>query len=81
MKLDSITKMKDVVKKHSPEILLGAGIAGMIAQTMMVRNPSRVYLNLYKATGDESYLVKYYRLTKSNNWLKMHGYPMRRRTH
>lgn len=36
---------------------------------------AKAYLELAKY-GDESYLIRKY---KSNNWLKMHGYPMRRR--
>lgn len=36
---------------------------------------AKSYLELAKY-ADESYLIRKY---KSNNWLKMHGYPMRRR--
>ena len=36
---------------------------------------------MYKITGEEKQHVEYLRMTKSNNWLRMHGYPMRRNNH
>lgn len=54
-----IEKLKLNIRKHSPEILTGMGIAGMIIPACLaVRNKSKKC---------------------SNNWLKMHGYPMRRK--
>lgn len=50
-----IEKIKELIKKHTPEYLTGAGIAIMMAKCGFM--PKR----------------------KSNNWLKMHGYPMRRK--
>lgn len=41
----------------------------------------RCYKMLYEHTGDERYKIKYLQLTKSNNWMRMHGYPMRRKIH
>ena len=34
---------------------------------------------MYDITGSEIYLLRYLQMTKTNNWLKMHGYPMRRK--
>ncbi len=47
--------------------------------TVYTRKTPMVYWSLYKATREDKYLAKYYRITKSNNWLKMHGYPLRRK--
>lgn len=68
-------RIKTFLKKYEPTIITVAGIANVI----MCRITPEGYLRLYQTTGDELYLAKYLRLTKSNNWLKMHGYPIRRR--
>lgn len=79
MKLDSIINIREKLEIYSPDITLGAGIVGMVTSAMMTCRSPKIYLTLYKTTGEERWLVKYLRLTKSNNWLRMHGYPMRRK--
>ncbi len=81
MKLDSIHKIYESFEKHSPEILIAVGVAGYIGSTLMVinRNNPLVHKALYQATGNKYYEIRYMQLTHSNNWLKMHGYPMRRK--
>ena len=66
--------------KHSPEILQVAGIVSTIQSTMLSAIPTRIaiYKVMYKQTGEKNFLVEYYRLTKPNNWLRIHGYPTRR---
>ena len=66
--------------KYSPEVLQVEGIVHMIHMTMRSNIPNRITICkvMYKRTGKKKYLVEYYRLTKPNNWLRMHGYPMRR---
>lgn len=72
--------ISSIISKHSPTILTAIGVFGTIANSIMAtkRNPKHLFA-MYQVTGNEEYLVKYYRMTKSNNWLKMHGYPMRQR--
>jgi hypothetical protein len=72
--------VSSIISKHSPTILTAIGVIGAIASSIMAtkRNP-KILLAMYRATGNEDYLIRYYRMTKSNNWLKMHGYPMRQR--
>ena len=80
--LDKVYEACKIIRKYEPEILCSAGIYGAKALMMVhTRNTSKVYWSLYKATGEDKYLAKYYRITKSNNWLKMHGYPLRRKLH
>lgn len=73
-------KRDEVFEKYQPDILSIAGIVETAYLKGRIVAPS-IYLSLYKHTGEEKYLVKFYRMAKSNNWLKMHGYPKRRRTH
>ena len=73
-------KIRDISKKSSPEILSTAGIVGMIYSNIFTYGIGRLHMLsvLYRTTGDNKYLVEYLQLTKSNNWLRMHGYPMNR---
>lgn len=71
----SDNRIKTFLKKYGSKIIRVAGMANM---TTCIITPEG-YLRLYQTTGDKTYLAKYLRLTKSNNWLKMHGYPIRRR--
>ena len=74
-----INKIKGRFIKYSPEVLQVAGIVNTIHAAMLSPISNRSICKvLYKQTGNKKYLVEYYRLTKSNNWLRMHGYPMRR---
>ena len=55
------------IKKYTPEYISPIGIAALI-------------INLREASRkSERCFRKYMRKVRSNNWLKMHGYPMRRR--
>ena len=55
------------IKKYTPEYISPIGMAASI-------------INLREAfKKSERYFRKYMRNTRSNNWLKMHGYPMRRK--
>lgn len=73
-------KIRGICKKSAPEILSGAGVVGMIYSNIFTYGKSRLnMLNvLYRRTGNKKYLVRYLQLTKSNNWLRMHGYPTNR---
>ena len=80
IKLDKVHEACKIIKKYEPEILCSAGIYdAMVSMTVYTRKTPMVYWSLYKATREDKYLAKYYRITKSNNWLKMHGYPLRRK--
>ncbi len=76
-------ELKEVVKKYTPEIITCVGIVNFIGQIKHEIATTHVgakrYLILYKETGNEYYLVKYYQSTKPNNWLKLHGYTIRRK--
>lgn len=78
MKLDSLSKISELCKKHSPKIL-----TGMVTNTTMAikKDSKRLYEVLYRATGNEFYKTRNMQITHSNNWLKMHGYPMNRKSH
>lgn len=79
----NIGNLRSVINKHSPEILIGMGLAGMVMQarlSAMQCVSEEAYLKaMYEFTGHKIYLYKYLQATKSNNWLRMHGYPMRKR--
>lgn len=73
----NVDKLKEAIEKYQPGVLTCAGINVIYGQARYIG--PRVYLKLYKATNNKYYLVKYYQLTRSNNWLKSHGYTMRRK--
>ena len=75
-----LSKISDKVLNHIPETLSVLGVAATMIGTMMcMKFEPKLYNIRYKRTGNEYYLIRYYQKTKSNNWLKMHGYPMRRK--
>ena len=80
IKLDKVHEVFKIIRKYEPEILCSASVCRTMASvTAYTRKTPMVYWSLYKATREDKYLAKYYRITKSNNWLKMHGYPLRRK--
>lgn len=75
-----LNKLGDKILKHSPSVLSVVGIAAMVVRTMMgAKIRPEIFMRIYRATGNEYYRIRYYQMTKSNNWLRMHGYPMRRK--
>jgi hypothetical protein len=72
--------MAEYVNNHGSKIITASGIIGAVISARMSvnRDPNHMML-MYRITGDEQYYVKYLRMTKSNNWLRMHGYAMRTR--
>jgi hypothetical protein len=74
----TIRKISTILSKNTPEIVTCIGIVGTIMSIKLGMNPDRLFIR-YQITGDEKYLLDYYRMTKSNNWLRLHGYPMRRK--
>lgn len=70
--------MKEMLKKHEA-MILSAGVVGMMAYIPTSDRKIQVYKALYKATGCDYYRVRFIQMTHSNNWLKTHGYPMRRK--
>ena len=55
------------IEKYTPEYISPIGIEASIIKLREAFKKS------------ERYFRKYMRNTRSNNWLKMHGYPMRRK--
>lgn len=80
MKLDTLSKIKKLCNEYVPEMLYPAGIIGILTSMTGYVDLKRVYKVLYQNSGNEFYKIRYMQLTHSNNWLKMHGYPMRRKT-
>ena len=71
-----------IMRKHTPAILCSLGVVATVVQTMMsVKRDERYWKFMYEYTGCEYYKLRYLQMTKSNNWLRMHGYPMRRKNH
>ena len=75
-----VEKIKDVAKKYVPQMLLGAGIAGLMWDHMTSKRQLSILAACYGTTSVEyqSYKRKVERKSHSNNWLKMHGQPLRR---
>lgn len=55
------------VEKYTPEYISPIGV---VASIITIREAFK---------KSERYFRKYMRKARSNNWLKMHGYPMRRK--
>lgn len=74
-----INKLANETIEHCPTILTGVSVIGTIVSAMVNVKHYDNPLLMYRLTGDEHYYIKYLRRTKSNNWLRMHGYAMRKR--
>ena len=73
--------ISDVCSTYPPKTLSVADIAYRVMDNakLTVECCKRVLNSLYGATGNGYYRVRYMQVTHTNNWLKMHGYPMRRK--
>lgn len=76
--------LNEAIVNRAPAILMGMGIMGSVMNTSMFVKRNRKYKELqykikYEVTGMKYYLTQSLWLTKSNNWLKAHGYPMKRK--
>ena len=61
---------------------MAAGVMASVIGSMTLTKRKAYHCEvMYKITGEEKQHVEYLRMTKSNNWLRMHGYPMRRNNH
>lgn len=84
MKHTDIKSIASIMKKYSPEILTGIGVAGTICTAMCsvsLYKKNVYYKRLRRlCPGYANEHCRYLQTIKSNNWLKMHGYPMRRKT-
>lgn len=69
--LNVVSKNEEKLKSYIPEIICVNPIVLVMSNTMHYRRMITC-LNAYK--------MKVIRSTRSNNWLKMHGYPMRRKS-
>lgn len=69
--LNVVSKNEEKLKSYIPEIICANPIVLVMSNTMRYRRMITC-LNAYK--------MKVIRSTHSNNWLKMHGYPMRRKS-
>lgn len=65
------------MKKYVPEQLKIYSVMGMLCQSYMFEKRTEVLTKSFSEVA-KSY-KRYNRLVHSNNWLKMHGYPMRRK--
>jgi hypothetical protein len=76
--------LNEVITRHTPAVLVGMGIIGSVMNGTMIVNRIRKYKELrykikYEVAGTKCYLTQSLWVTKSNNWLKAHGYPMKRK--
>ena len=74
-------KISEMVKKHTPEILTVWPMIHMLEEQYIVND--RRLKALEESYGIvnkelEKYRHRVMRRTRSNNWLRLHGYPMRR---
>lgn len=79
----NLDKLKETIRKHEPIYMSGIGIAGLICSVQLANrseNRRRVLKILAKHYG-EPYQTRLMQEIHSNNWLKLHGYPMKRRKH
>lgn len=70
---------KEIVNAHIPELLTLGGFVRIFLGFSGKKPSPRDYLRLYELTGEENYKIRHLQLTKSNNWLRLHGYPMRKK--
>ena len=72
---------KEIMKKYVPEILCTPGIAMNLMEFSHVKYNANMQILKTLADQSDYYRLKYIRKTRSNNWLRIHGYPMRRKEH
>lgn len=74
------SEIEDMDSKYSPAT---STVTRLIAMAIKGMRGARITpkFSMPIIISDENYRIKYYRATKSNNWLRMHGYPMRRKIH
>ena len=76
-------KLKETIRKHEPICMSGIGIANLII-SIKLANRSEIRRRALKELAryyGEPYQTMLMRKIHSNNWLKIHGYPMKRRKH
>lgn len=77
MDIEKIKLSPDIIDKYIPEALSVNGIAFMIASNRLM---NRRFKELTMAFQNANHAYERFRLKNyDNNWLKMHGYPMRRK--
>lgn len=63
-------------KKYYPGLMVGASISGITVGDIISNKRLTALSDAYELMSEE---YKYYWIrNRSNNWLKSHGYPMRR---
>lgn len=76
----NMEELREMVMKHTPEVLRPEYVAGMIYSirktTKRLNDLKKSYEDLDRAFME--YARNATRKIHSNNWLKLHGYPMRR---
>lgn len=82
--INKLCPITDEMRKYLPEMITAAGVAISVLSCLRPISKQKMaskYMIRYKLTGDKNYELKCLQLTKSNNWLRTHGYPMRRKIH
>ena len=78
---DSLVTIHDW-EPYIPETLNIMGIVKTVADCKIAVRNNRITVIKALASRDKPngrYVIKYIQLTHSNNWLRMHGYPMKKR--
>ena len=70
---------RGLFEKYVPEIIINPGIS-LLAEVEYAKETYKRAIELGKVyTDSNKYFEDYKRRTATNNYLKLHGYPMRRR--
>ena len=80
MNVDGIMEkhVKEQLKKYEPAILSPNAIAALLITSRKINTRLMAMLRAQGLMTKAAY-EKYVRNARSNNWLKMHGYPLRRK--
>lgn len=72
---------KELLKKYVPTVLLPCSTAMMVINSKAAIRQQAVLLEGFERLTKEygQYRKKAFKRLNTNNWLKMHGYPMKRR--
>lgn len=81
MNVDTLFRVKENMTKYAPQYLSVSGIACILEGALIEAKRSATLSAAYESMNAEfaRYKLRVIQNSHSNNWLKMHGYPMRRR--
>lgn len=78
---NKLETVNGIIGKYIPEELSIVGVNAMVASCALSALSSEMQVLRTLAKHNICFKVKYLQKTRSNNWLKIHGYPMKRKIH